>query len=198
MFALVGATAIADASGIDVFVPIAVAVWAALAAYAWGHGRLALFVAIVPVYYGLAFGVADQLDAPCSLRQTSPAIRERRRYVVAVATTLPDQVLGLTSCYLSAFGGEIAASHLRLGPDRYQRLSAQALLPAPHATQHARACLLDHAAELQQTIVELTDDSKSSSTSPPARSNAPARPGDPPHPTPESDSSSSPAARARR
>jgi hypothetical protein len=81
MFTLVGATAIADASGISVFVPIAVAVWAALAAYAWGHGRLALFVAIVPVYYGLAFGVADQLDAPCSLRQTSPAIDEREEIV---------------------------------------------------------------------------------------------------------------------
>ena len=76
-----GATAIADASGIGILVPIAVTVWAALAAYAWGHGRLALFVAIVPVYYGLAFGVVDQLDAPCSLRATSPAIDARAEVV---------------------------------------------------------------------------------------------------------------------
>ena len=34
VFLLVGATAIADASGIGVFVPIVVTVWAALAAYA--------------------------------------------------------------------------------------------------------------------------------------------------------------------
>jgi hypothetical protein len=76
--------------------------------------------------------------------------------VLVVATTLPDQVLSLTSCYLSEFGGEIAASHLRSGPNRYQHLSAQVLPPAPHVEQHARACLLDHAAELQQALAELT------------------------------------------
>jgi hypothetical protein len=73
---LFGASAIADASGVDVFVPIAMAVWGASAAYAWGHGRLAFFLALVPVYYGLAFVVADQLDAPCSYRATTPAIDE--------------------------------------------------------------------------------------------------------------------------
>ena len=30
------------------------------------------------------------------------------------------------------------------------------LLPAPHVDQHARACLLDHAAEFQQALAELT------------------------------------------
>ena len=78
---LVGATAVADASDIGVVVPIAVALWAALAAYAWGHGRLALFVTIVPVYYGLAFGVAYQLEAPCGLREISPAIDQREEVV---------------------------------------------------------------------------------------------------------------------
>jgi hypothetical protein len=81
VFMLVGATAIADASGIGAFMPIAVTAWAALAAYAWGHGRLALFVAIVPVYYGLAFVVVDQLDAPCGLRELSPAIDGRAEVV---------------------------------------------------------------------------------------------------------------------
>jgi len=77
-------------------------------------------------------------------------------YVVVVATTVPDQVLGLTSCYLGQLDGAIAASHLRLGPGGYERLSAQVLPRAPHVGEHARACLLDHAAELQQAIADLT------------------------------------------
>ena len=78
---LLGAEAIAGASGVGVVVPLAMAVWTALAASAWGHGRLALFAAVVPVYYGLAFGVADQLDAPCNYRATSPAIDELEEIV---------------------------------------------------------------------------------------------------------------------
>ena len=77
-------------------------------------------------------------------------------YVVVVATTVPGQVLGLTSCYLAQLGGAIAASHLRLGPAGHERLSAQVLPPAPHVGEHARACLLDHAAELQQATADLT------------------------------------------
>lgn len=76
--------------------------------------------------------------------------------VLVVATTLPDRVISLTSCYLSEFGGEIAASHLRSGPNRYQQVTAQVLPPAAHVGEHARACLLDHAAELQQAIADLT------------------------------------------
>jgi hypothetical protein len=77
-------------------------------------------------------------------------------YVVVVATTVSDQALGLTSCYLGQLDGAIAASHLRLGPGGYERLSAQVLPRAPHVAEHARACLLDHAAELQQAIADLT------------------------------------------
>ena len=44
-------------------------------------GRLALFIAVVPVFYGLAFGVADQLESPCSDRPLSPAIAEREEVV---------------------------------------------------------------------------------------------------------------------
>jgi hypothetical protein len=75
-------------------------------------------------------------------------------WVVAVATTLPDQVLGLTSCYLGQLYGAIAASHLRLGPD-LRRLSAQ-VLPRPRTLEstHAHAC--STAAELQQAIADLT------------------------------------------
>jgi hypothetical protein len=76
-------------------------------------------------------------------------------WVVAVATTLPDQVLGLTSCYLGQLYGAIAASHLRLGPDATTAQRAGAPAP-PHVAEHARTCLLDRAAELQQTIADLT------------------------------------------
>ena len=76
-------------------------------------------------------------------------------YVVVVATTLPDQVVGVTSCYLGDLEGAIAASHLRLGPDRHEQLRTE-VLPAPaHVGERARACLLDHAAELQQALAEL-------------------------------------------
>jgi hypothetical protein len=77
----IGSSSIADASGIGAVGPIALAVWAGLAAYAWGHGRLALLAAVVPVYYAVAFLVADQLDAPCSLRPTGPAIDARAEVV---------------------------------------------------------------------------------------------------------------------
>jgi hypothetical protein len=88
--------------------------------------------------------------------RSSTTIGSVGAYVVAVATTLPDQVLGLTSCYLGQLDGAIAASHLRLGPDRYERLSAHVLPHAPHVGEHARACLLDHSAELQQALADLT------------------------------------------
>ena len=78
---LIGASAIAASSGLGAVVPIAMAAWAGLAAFAWGHGRLALFGVLVPVYYGLAFGVADQLDAPCNYRPTTPAIDELEEIV---------------------------------------------------------------------------------------------------------------------
>ena len=54
-----------------------------------------------------------------------------------------------------ASDGAIAASHLRLGPVRYERLTAQLLPRAAHVAEHARARLLD-AAELQQTITDIT------------------------------------------
>jgi hypothetical protein len=87
---------------------------------------------------------------------SSTTIASVGAYVVVVATTLPDQVLGLTSCYLGQPDGQIAASHLRLGPRRYEHLHAQVLPHPVHVAEHARACLLDHAAELQHTIAELT------------------------------------------
>ena len=93
----------------------------------------------------------DQVPA-----RSSTTIGSVGAYVLAVITVLPDHAYGLTSCYLGGFDGAVAVSHLRSGPDHGQRLSADVLPRAAHAGAHARACLLDHAAELQQTLVGLT------------------------------------------
>jgi hypothetical protein len=79
-------------------------------------------------------------------------------YVLAVATTLPDRAFGLTSCYLARPGGQIAATHLQLNPDGTERLTAQVIPPPAHIAEHARACLLDHAAELQHRLAEFTSE----------------------------------------
>jgi hypothetical protein len=95
-----------------------------------------------------------QIDGHAAYSSTT--IASVGAYVVVVATTLPEQVLGLTSCYLGQPHGALAASHLRLGPQRYEHLHAHVLPQPLHVAEHARACLLDHATELQHTIAELT------------------------------------------
>ena len=90
------------------------------------------------------------------LAASSTTIGTVGAYVVVVATTVPAQSLNLTSCYLAALGGAIAASHLRLGPARSEQLRVEVLECPGRVDQHARACLLDHAAELQHTLAELT------------------------------------------
>jgi hypothetical protein len=76
-------------------------------------------------------------------------------YVFVVATTLPGQVRGLTSCYLGQFGGAIAASHLHLGPEQ-ERFAQRLLAPERARASTAGTCLLDHAAELQMALAEQT------------------------------------------
>jgi hypothetical protein len=89
--------------------------------------------------------------------KSSTTIAAAGAYVVVVATTLPDLVRGLTSCYLGQPGGALAASHLHLGPDRHEQLTQHVVPPGRlHATT-AGACLLDHAAELQTALAELAD-----------------------------------------
>jgi len=76
-------------------------------------------------------------------------------YVLVIASALPAQALTLTSCYLGRPGGAIATSHMRLGP-RGERFT-QHVVPAgqQHATA-AGACLLDHAAALQDALADMT------------------------------------------
>jgi hypothetical protein len=77
-------------------------------------------------------------------------------YVFVVATTLPEQAVGLTSCYLGQLGGAIAASHLHLGPEQHERFAQRLLAPEQGRASVAGACLLDHAAELQSALAERT------------------------------------------
>jgi hypothetical protein len=73
-----------------------------------------------------------------------------------IAGPLAERRVAMAMRYLSQFNGAIAASHLCLWPDGDERLSAQVLRHAAHVAERARACLLDHAAELQQALTDLT------------------------------------------
>jgi hypothetical protein len=100
------------------------------------------------------------------IEPSSTTIATAGAYVVGVATTLPGRVVGPTSCYLGAFEGDTAVSHLHLGPGRRDRL-AQRILPGeqPGLTR-ARACLLEHAGELQAALSDLTHEQVSVDVSP--------------------------------
>ena len=92
------------------------------------------------------------------LRRMPRSIRDAARLTEDLRELIVDESIQFAALdYLGQLDGAIAASHLRLGPDRYERLSAHVLPHAPHVAEHARACLLDHAAELQQAIADLTD-----------------------------------------
>jgi hypothetical protein len=103
------------------------------------------------------FGAASESRPPARPAPSSTAIGSLGAYVVVVATTMPDHVLGVTSCYLGNPDGPIAASHLRLGPERSEHVRTRVLEPPRHIDDHARACLLDHAYELHHALAELTE-----------------------------------------
>jgi hypothetical protein len=101
-----------------------------------------------------------------TIERSSTTIATAGGYVVVIAMTLPDRVHGLTSCYLGALDGDTAVSHLHLGPERQDRL-AQRVLPGDQlGLTHARACLLDHAGELQAAVSDLTQQHVSVDVSP--------------------------------
>ena len=88
---------------------------------------------------------------------SSTTIASVGAYVVVVATTLPNRAIGLTSCYLGELDGDTAVSHLHLGPGPHERLSQRVLPSQQPCLTHARTCLLDHAAELQNAVSEVTE-----------------------------------------
>jgi len=72
-------------------------------------------------------------------------------YVMVVETVVPSRSAGLSSCYLADLSGRTAVSHLRRAPGSPSAFSQRVLSGMPGATL-ARACLLDHAAELQALV----------------------------------------------
>jgi hypothetical protein len=77
-------------------------------------------------------------------------------HAVVLTTALPDHGITLTSSYLAAMRGDIAASHLASAPGGPPQIE-QHVLPGEQPGQtHAQACLLDHIAELQTRLSALT------------------------------------------
>ncbi len=77
-------------------------------------------------------------------------------YAVIITTALPHRGVTLTSSYLAAMVGDIAASHLCSTPAQAPAI-AQHVLPGDQPGQsHAQTCLLDHITELQRRLSALT------------------------------------------
>ena len=73
-------------------------------------------------------------------------------YAVILTTALPELGITLTSSYLAAMIGDIAASHLTSVPGGPPIID-QHVLPGDQPGQtHAQTCLLDHVAELRDTL----------------------------------------------
>lgn len=91
--------------------------------------------------------------------RSSTSIANASAYVVIVITVLMDRAVTLVSCYLANLGGETAVSHLLVAPGHSETFS-QRVLSGLTGQSHARACLLDHAAELRDVLAELEDRAK--------------------------------------
>jgi hypothetical protein len=73
-------------------------------------------------------------------------------YAVVLTTTLPELGITLTSSYLAAMVGDIAASHLCSVPGGPPIID-QHVLPGHQPGQtHAQICLLDHVAEVRNVL----------------------------------------------
>ena len=73
-------------------------------------------------------------------------------YAVILTTTLPALGVTLTSSYLAAMVGDIAASHLSSVPGGPPIID-QHVLPGDQPGQtHAQTCLLDHVAEVRDVL----------------------------------------------
>jgi hypothetical protein len=106
---------------------------------------------------GISLSLAGELvDSETTLATVSG-------YVVVLASVVPRLAVTLTSTYLGQIDGDTAASHLRLLPDAAllptaSPLSQRVLPGAQPGSTHLRLCLLDHVAELQQLLADLTRD----------------------------------------
>jgi hypothetical protein len=71
---------------------------------------------------------------------------------VIVASALPELGITLTSSYLAAMVGDIAASHLCSAPGGPPIIDQHVLPGRQPGQTHAQTCLLDHVAELRDTL----------------------------------------------
>jgi hypothetical protein len=95
---------------------------------------------------------ADEWSETCST-----AIDSVSGYVVVVISVLESRALLVASAYLAHVGGPTAVSHLRSSPGRASRFR-QRIIERMAGQTHARACLLDHAAELRDALDEVIPD----------------------------------------
>jgi hypothetical protein len=95
---------------------------------------------------------ADEWSETCST-----AIHSVSGYVVVVITVLESRALLVASSYLAHVDGPTAVSHLRSHPGVSTGFRQRIIERMPGQT-HARACLLDHAAEVRDALDELIPD----------------------------------------
>ena len=87
-------------------------------------------------------------------QRCATTVEHASAYVVSVITVLPDRTVGLVSVYVADLAGETAVTHMRLpptGPSTFE----QRVLSGLTGTSRARACVLDHAAELRGILEHL-------------------------------------------
>jgi hypothetical protein len=85
-------------------------------------------------------------------QESSTTIGAIGGYAVVVASALPRLGVTLTSSYLAAMVGDIAASHLCSVPGGPPIID-QHVLPGDQPGQtHAQTCLLDHVAEVRNVL----------------------------------------------
>jgi hypothetical protein len=95
-------------------------------------------------------GISVAIDAVS--QDSSTTIGAVGAYAVIVATALPRLGVTLTSSYLAAMVGDIAASHLCSVPGGPPIIDQHVLPGDQPGRTHAQACLLDHVAEIRSIL----------------------------------------------
>jgi hypothetical protein len=95
-------------------------------------------------------GIDVAIDAVC--QDSSTTIGAVGAYAVVLATALPQLGVTLTSSYLAAMVGDIAASHYCSVPGGPPIIDQHVLPGDQPGRTHAQACLLDHVAEVRDIL----------------------------------------------
>ena len=92
------------------------------------------------------------IDVDAIEQHSSTAIGAVGGYAVIVTTALADLGVTLTSSYLAAMVGDIAASHLCSVPGGPPIIDQHILPGHQPGRTHAQTCLLDHVAEVRNVL----------------------------------------------